>query len=277
MKKSLMMLFFTALLIAVPACSSSPAEPVSSTSTSSASAPGSSEAASSSVSEPISSDDSVSDILPMPSQQRTTVADASLFRGTIEDFAVSDDGKTVLLMNRAIGSGYSQDLKVKLTDSTNFDFDSTKMGNGTFLEVYYGDTVTNPDGSVDAIQINYLGTEDMVNYNGTVKEISLDPDESGSGYLLLEPIDNGMEYQFNFDSSTQFYMELGTIQQGDQLNILHSPVSTRSLPPQSFAWEVSKYTAPTQEPSDLSVEEDSTSSAPDTTAVIPEKVTPNTL
>lgn len=37
----------------------------------------------------------------MPGQERLSVADASRFLGTVEDFAVDDAGQTVLLMRRA--------------------------------------------------------------------------------------------------------------------------------------------------------------------------------
>ena len=53
-----------------------------------------------------------------------------------------------------------------------------------------------------------------------------------------------MQYVFNYDSSTQFYLDFDALKPGVQLNVLHSAASTRSLPPQSAAFEIAPYTAP---------------------------------
>ena len=88
-------------------------------------------------------------------------------------------------------------------------------------------------------------SEDLTNYNGKLVEIVPDTEDVDSGYLLLDPIDeNGMQYQFNYGPDTQFNIDKDTLQAGDLLNVLHSPISTRSLPPQSPAYEISPYTAP---------------------------------
>ena len=54
-----------------------------------------------------------------------------------------------------------------------------------------------------------------------------------------------MQYVFNYDSDT-FYLDFDALKPGDQLNVLHSAASTRSLPPQSAAFEIAPYTAPVQ-------------------------------
>lgn len=176
--------------------------------------------------------------------ERLQVADAAMFRGVVEDFAVDDGGKTMLVMRGAKGTDFAPHLNVVLTEDTKYSFDETKIGNGAFLEVYYGvamNEVGTPS-TVEAIAVNDFGSEDMVNYNGVLVEITKDGD---SGQLLLDPLDeNGTQYAFNYGPDTQFYLDMESLKPGDQLNIFHSPIATMSLPPQSPALEVNLYTAP---------------------------------
>lgn len=182
-----------------------------------------------------------------PLDERLQVADAAMFRGVVEDFAADDAGKTVLVMRGAEGMGFAPVLKAALTEDTRYSFDETKIGNGAFLEIYYGVDMNEAETPeiVDAVAVNDLGSEDMVNYNGTLVEITKD---GGSGQLLLDPLDeNGMQYAFNYGPETQFYLDMESLKAGDRLNIFHSPIATMSLPPQSPAWEVRLYEAPEEE------------------------------
>lgn len=235
MKKVLTLLLALATAASLAACGApeTPAEP-------GAPAPSASEPAE----ESSNPEENEAEPAALPGQERLSVADASRFLGTVEDFAVDDAGQTVLLMRRAAGSGLLPELKVTLTENTSYSFDGTQLGNGAFLEVYYGGE---PDetGAVDAIAVNDLISEDLVIYNGTLAEITPDPEKEGSGSLLLDPLtENGMQYVFHYDESTQFYLDFASLKAGDKLHVLHSPASTRSLPPQSAAWEISPYTAP---------------------------------
>ena len=170
---------------------------------------------------------------------------SQVFRGTVEDFAVSDDGSTVLLMRRASGTNFPADLKVKLADDTQFGVDETQLGNGSFLEIYYSPDESNEDGSVTALAINGEISEDSVYYNGTVVEIVADQEREGEGYILMDPLTaDGMQYQFNYGPETQFSIPVEEIAPGVQLNVYHSPVATRSLPPQSYALEIGAYIPP---------------------------------
>lgn len=178
--------------------------------------------------------------------ERLQVADAAMFRGVVEDFAVDDGGKTMLVMRGAKGTDFAPHLNVVLTEDTKYSFDETKIGNGAFLEVYYGVAVNEvgTPSTVEAIAVNDFGSEDMVNYNGVLVEITKDGD---SGQLLMDPLDDsGTQYAFNYGPDTQFYLDMESLKPGDQLNIFHSPIATMSLPPQSPALEVNLYTAPAE-------------------------------
>ena len=88
-------------------------------------------------------------------------------------------------------------------------------------------------------------SEDLVVYNGTLVEITTDPEKEEGCSLLLDPLtEDGMQYVFHVDESTQFYLDFASLKAGDKLHVIHSPASTRSLPPQSAAWEIFPYTEP---------------------------------
>lgn len=248
LKKQFAALFCALLIAMLSACGQS-----GGSSQASASQPASSAAASQAESE-APAEESVpeeADAEAAPVEPLAAPEGSQVFRGTVEDFAVSDDGATVLLMRRAVGTSFPADLKVKLiadgSADTQFGMDADLLGNGSFLEVYYTPGQENPDGSVTALVVNDALSEDLVYYNGTVVEVAPDPEQEGEGYLLLDPLEEGgMQYRFNYGPETQFVIPLEQIAVGTQLNVYHSPAATRSLPPQSYALEVSAYTAPAE-------------------------------
>ena len=248
LKKQFAALFCALLIAMLSACGQS-----SGSSQASSSQPASSAAASQAESE-APAEESVpeeADAEAAPVEPLAAPEGSQVFRGTVEDFAVSDDGATVLLMRRAVGTSFPADLKVKLiadgSADTQFGMDADLLGNGSFLEVYYTPGQENPDGSVTALVVNDALSEDLVYYNGTVVEVAPDPEQEGEGYLLLDPLEEGgMQYRFNYGPETQFVIPLEQIAVGTQLNVYHSPAATRSLPPQSYALEISAYTAPAE-------------------------------
>lgn len=168
----------------------------------------------------------------------------SVFVGTVEDFAVDDDGYTVLLMRRAVGSPYPRELKVTLTEDTFYQFDSNSVANGSFLQVFYYDE-PDENGAVYANAIDDLVSEEISNYNGKLVEAAPDPENEGSGTLTLEPLEEGgISYVFLYNTDTLFNVDLDALKPGDLLNVQHSPASTRSLPPQSLAFVISAYSEP---------------------------------
>lgn len=177
-------------------------------------------------------------------KELTYPADTAIYRGVIEEFAVNDKGETVLLMRRATGSGYDANLKVAINKNTRFESKNVQYGNGSFLEVNYGGKA-DKNNMVTALNVKVLPSEDMVIFNGKFVSNTTDPDKKGSGQLLLDPIDaNGMQFAFNYSDETGIYLDLTKLKKGDLVHVYHSAASTRSLPPQSFAFEISGYTAP---------------------------------
>lgn len=180
--------------------------------------------------------------------ERLVVADASRYEGIVEDFAMSDDGTAVLMMKPEGAEDGAEPVKVKLSEETKFSFDSTGLGNGDHLEVYYaGEPV---DGMVTAIAINRientLPQEDMAQaliYDGEVVEHTPDAEKPGSGSILMRSFEGDNDYVFNYDKETKIDVDLASLKAGDKLHIVHSQMATRSIPPQSPAFEISAYTA----------------------------------
>ena len=204
LKKQFAALFCALLIAMLSACGQS-----GGSSQASSSQPASSAAASQAESE-APAEESVpeeADAEAAPVEPLAAPEGSQVFRGTVEDFAVSDDGATVLLMRRAVGTSFPADLKVKLiadgSADTQFGMDADLLGNGSFLEVYYTPGQENPDGSVTALVVNDALSEDLVYYNGTVVEVAPDPEQEGEGYLLLDPLEEGgMQYRFNYGPET---------------------------------------------------------------------------
>lgn len=170
------------------------------------------------------------------SEEEMVLDDSLLcYRGVVEDIAVSDDGNTVLILNGPQGSGVSP-MKIKLTENTQGT--DAQFGNGSFLEIQYEDQ-QEEDESYAATSIIVLESVDAVSYNGTLVEVIRDGE---NGQLLMDPLmEDGVAYAFNFGPETVFYVDLESLQPGDKLNIYHSSMATRSIPPQSPAIEVRPY------------------------------------
>lgn len=171
-----------------------------------------------------------------------SVADAAVYRGIIEDFSVSDGGKTVLNLIQVDGTNFgAPTLKVMLDDNTQYAVAPPTFGNGSYVEVYYG-TGTNPDGSVTAAALNELLPVDMILFNGIVAEVTPDTDKTGSGSILVDPLEEGgMQFLFFYRPETVFTFDLATLKVGDKINVVHSAAATRSIPPQSNAYEIHLY------------------------------------
>lgn len=179
------------------------------------------------------------------SRQPPMVADAAMYRGTVTEIQKEETG-TVVTLKQARGTDFGEpQMKFRFTESTRADFTPEK---GQYLEVYYGG---GPNVQLDQNQIydvitavKYL-SEDMVVYNGIVKEIALPDAENKNGWISFVNIDgkdpDSIERVFNIGDETQIYLNLKEVKAGDKLNIFTNGISTRSIPPQSPALEIRKY------------------------------------
>ncbi len=171
--------------------------------------------------------------------ERLYVADAAMYRGVVQEFAVNDQtGNTVWILQQVDGTDFGfPELKVEISENTDLGPGAEQVGNGSYVEIFYGGK---PDSNnqVEAIAVNRLESADMVIYNGVLKSIQGDSE----GQMELESLDGqGTGYIFNFDANTQFYLNKEQLTPGTKLCVFHSAASTRSLPPQSAAYEVRLY------------------------------------
>lgn len=165
------------------------------------------------------------------------VADAKKYRGKL--ISVSEDGK-IIKLGQVEGTDFGLvEIEISINEDakTNFDLSKKPFIVDGYYEVYYGEI--QEDNKTDAIAINYLAD----NYNDVITNCEVVSVDTTNGSILVKKLSNNEEVQFNYidDGSTQIYMNIEDIKDGVQLNIYHSPVSTRSLPPQYFALEISPY------------------------------------
>ena len=171
------------------------------------------------------------------------VADAAMYRGTIIDIRQDADGLTVTLEQaRGTNFGSVQPMDVVIADDIVMSgFESlAELREGDYLEVFYGSIVRG--GTSRAITARLLPPADVVIFNGILEEIIVQ--DGQTGHMLVNSMNGGGQHLFHFSPEfTQFYLNFDGLQPGDELNIFHSGVSTRSIPPQSSALEVRFYYA----------------------------------
>ncbi|MBC8585434.1 hypothetical protein [Youxingia wuxianensis] len=243
-RKMYALLLGAAIVLGMVGCAGQTAAPEEENSAAGSSQASSQEAPSSQEEEPLEEETA-------GSQERLYVADAGMYRGVVEDFAVDDQGRTVWILNQLEGVDFGAPrLQVALDSATQLGYDeSEQIGNGTYLEVYYGGEI--PQTSQDQIPlvtaaaVNKLPAPELVLFCGTITQATSDPQNASQGDLLVESIlDGGGEYLFHYDQSTQFYLapeDSTAAYVGKKVAVFHDPASTRSLPPQSTAWEVWPY------------------------------------
>lgn len=176
---------------------------------------------------------------------RLHVADAAIYRGTLQSITEAEDGK-ILLLQQAQGTDFgAPSASFVLKADTKTSFREEDLKEGAYVEVFYGMAPgATLDGTqqTDAVAINVYFETAMTNFNGILKEVFPDPDKEGAGQLVMEDLANGEEVVFNFDSEhTQFYLTFTDLKPGDKLNIFHRGMYTMSLPPQGSAMEVRLY------------------------------------
>ena len=175
------------------------------------------------------------------SEPDTETKEELLYRGTLEDFAVDDEGRTVLILRQAasgINYGYPR-LQVTLTEDTALPEED--VANGDYLEARVlltdpGDENRLPTG--DAVSLKKIFSEEGTNFSGTIQSVTEQSDTEGT--LLLEGIGNQTPYLFHYDADT-LLADGVTLAEGEQIAIYFSGIAATSYPPQSTALEIYPY------------------------------------
>ena len=182
-------------------------------------------------------DNNSSEALP---QEKFSVADASMYRGTVVSKDKNSDETLKVTLEQAQGTDFGKEKMTFIFDS-NTKF-SKEPEIGDYFEIYYGG-VSSPENKAEtAIAANYMMTEEAVIYNGTVKDIVIDSQIKGNGKIVLTvPNLADEEIVFNYnDRESKIYLNIDEVKIGDKLNILTNGMMTRSIPPQCFALEIRK-------------------------------------
>ena len=173
------------------------------------------------------------------------VADASLYRGTVTEVSL-EQGVGSFTLAQAAGTDYGQEERTFTVDqSARFSYPLERLKAGAYVEVFYG----GEQSPARVIASNYLGEEELVVYNGVL--LGVQQGEDGQS-LVMAPLEDLLlcgnstleelyplaEIVFHCGEETQFYLSADQLVLGTRLNILHTGVTTRSLPPQGNALEV---------------------------------------
>lgn len=238
--KKLLLLTVTLLLAAITcaACAQNPAAPEIATS----SAP-----ETSSEQAPALPAESLPETSEASAPEHLVVADAAMYRGTIDSIEETADGK-VITLHQPEGINYGNpSQKFRITADTKFSFEEPIAAGDTFYyEVYYGAIPGEnlvAEEARDIIAMNRYFDVAAVNFNGTLKEI-LPSDKAGEGQLVMEDMVNQQEAVFNYSAEVQFYLDFAALKPGDKLNIFHKGIYTMSIPPQGIPLEVRYYAEP---------------------------------
>ncbi len=180
--------------------------------------------------------------------QPVYVADAAMYRGTVLSVEPQEDGSTLVHLQKAEGTRYTQNEMVfRFQADTPLSFAMEDLTEGRYLEVFYGassetDAAADQGEVLDALGANLYFETAMVNFNGTFQEWTPSDGSTGSiGSLTMTDLSTGETVIFHCSDSTQMRLNVEELQPGDKLNIFHQGVYTRSLPPQGSALEVAKY------------------------------------
>ena len=165
------------------------------------------------------------------------IADAALYRGNVINVE-DDNGQLTVTLEQVAGTNFgAAEMNFLITENTNISFNQSEIVNGKYMEIYYGPT---EGSSPTAIVVNLLPDADKCVYNGVLEDFTPDED-SQSGTITLKLNDSEAIMVFAYSSSTQFYLTVSDLQQGDMLNIYTSGSVSDTEPPQTGALEVRMY------------------------------------
>ena len=155
------------------------------------------------------------------------IEDAAIYRGIVVEVTNSSNQLNVTL-EKAEGTNFADSKSFLITDSTNMKFNKSDIKKGKYLEVYF--TSMEEDNSTPtAIAVNLLPDADKCVYNGVLQNITADESDSNAGTITLKLKNDENSVTFSYSSSTQFYLNVSDLKEGDLLNI-YAPSTMSSSP-----------------------------------------------
>lgn len=170
----------------------------------------------------------------------------SFVEGTVEEFAVDDQGRTVWLLRRTGDEQSAPLIQVAVTSSTKVETKDS-VANGSVIGVEYRgreDAV-----SLVADRVTQANPLPQITVSGQVVEL-MNQMDSTAGFLLREFSDDpaaAQEYIFRWDAAgneTKMLLADRSVDQGDRITVTYNGILTRSLPPQGFALAIADADAP---------------------------------
>lgn len=196
-----------------------------------------------------------------------TKNNVSSVKGTVEDFAVDDQGRTVWLLRQEGAPAGAAPLQITITQNTQIEGDND-IGNGSVIYVEYKEnkaksqvsqkrtSLLNPKVPASQYQSQTVLTAQKVRkeapapeyvFYGEVLEILPGGYGVDGSFHMREITDNpetAQEIVFHYSSDTASAITLKDVKVGDRFDVVYGGALTRSLPPQGFAEAVLDHDAP---------------------------------
>ncbi|WNY28949.1 hypothetical protein MmiEs2_11620 [Methanimicrococcus stummii] len=179
----------------------------------------------------------------VPAEPIAPPADAARYRGNVTGISVTNN-ETIMTLEKVKGTGGDASMNFVFGDNSKANFNLTDLKIGQYIEVYYGIPAgdVKPDPAT-VIVANVLQNADMVVYSGEIVNVTPAVDVNNSTYVgkLEVKLENNTTMIFNCGNSTQFYMNMSDVTAGTKVSIYANWIIQTSMPPQTTAYEVSKY------------------------------------
>lgn len=196
-----------------------------------------------------------------------TKTNVSSVKGTVEDFAVDEQGRTVWLLRQDGAPAGSAPVQITVTEKTQIEGDAN-IANGDVVYVEYREnkaksqvsqkrtSLLNPKVPASQYQSQNVLLAQTVRKETPVPEnifygevLEILPGGYGvDGSFRMQEItdtpETAQEIVFHYGSETESALELKDVKVGDRFDVVYNGALTRSLPPQGFAQAILAHDAP---------------------------------
>ncbi|MDR0768003.1 MAG: hypothetical protein LBE57_06165 [Methanosarcinales archaeon] len=175
-----------------------------------------------------------------PDRIEPPVGDIAMYRGNVTNISTVN-GTTTITLAQVRGTNFgAPNMTFVVDNNSRLNFNVSDLRQGQYVEVFYGSS-NNSTEPRTIIVANLLQYANMTVYNGAIVTVtSVTPPPNGTtvaGQLEIR-LENNSLMIFNYDDSTQFYMNMSDLTAGTEVNIFAGWIITASEPPQVFAYEV---------------------------------------
>ena len=178
-----------------------------------------------------------------PPERIDPPADTAMYRGNVTNI---DAENNTITLAQVRGTNFgAPTMTFTIGENSRMNFEMAYLEEGQYVEVFYGTSTTTDERII--IVANLLQYAALTVWNGEVIEVrSATPtpeQEFTSMGSIKVTLEDGSVKVFNWDDSTQFYINMEDLTEGTKINVLSSWIRTLSEPPQAHAYEIRRFSA----------------------------------